>query len=164
MVDRARCSALFTELTLASSSAAVSPADQPSTSRRSSTARCLGGRCWTAARKASSIVSLATTTASGWASLGAAGSSSRSGYGCNQLTSGSGAGSWATTGAAAGTTCGGRTRRELWARAFRQALVAIRYSHARKLDRPWKLVRLRQARRNVSWTRSSASSKEPSIR
>ena len=47
------------------------------------------------------------------------------------------------------------------------AFVAIRYSHAR--NRPATLeaeavARFRHARRNVSWTRSSASSREPSIR
>ena len=40
-------------------------AGQPRTSRRISTARCRGGRCWIAARKASSIVSLATASSSG---------------------------------------------------------------------------------------------------
>jgi len=49
-VGRARCRALLAEATLISSSSAVSAAGQPSTSRRISTARCLGGRCWTAAR------------------------------------------------------------------------------------------------------------------
>ena len=78
-VARARWSALFADATLVSSSAAVSFADQPSTSRRTSTARCRAGRCWTAARYASSIVSRSTTTASGPGS-----SSSRSGYGSSQ--------------------------------------------------------------------------------
>ena len=58
-VARARCNALFTDATLPSSSSAVSAAGQPSTSRRISTARCRGGRCWIAARNASSIVSRA---------------------------------------------------------------------------------------------------------
>ena len=78
---RALWSALFTEATLASSADALSFADHPSTSRRISTARCLGGRCWIAAMNASSIVSLATTTAPGSSSAGAIDSSSRSGYG-----------------------------------------------------------------------------------
>ena len=46
----------------------------------------------------------------------------------------------------------------------RQTLVAIRYSHARNVDRPSKVSRRRQARRNVSCTVSSASSNDPSIR
>jgi hypothetical protein len=79
IVDRARWSALFTEATLVSSRPAVSLADHPSASRRIKMARCLGGRYWMAARYASSIVSRATTTASGSASLGAAWSSRWSG-------------------------------------------------------------------------------------
>ena len=51
------------------------------------------------------------------------------------------------------------------ASAVRQALVAIRYSHVRsearsRSNRP----DARQARSNVSWTRSSASCTEPSMR
>ena len=61
IVARARCSALFTAATLISSTAAVSFADQSSASRRIRTARWRGGRCWIAARNASSIVSRATT-------------------------------------------------------------------------------------------------------
>ena len=67
---RARCSALLTDATLVSSSAAVSFADQPSTSRTISTARGRGGRCWIATMNASSIVSFATTAASGSSSAG----------------------------------------------------------------------------------------------
>ena len=62
-VARALCSALLAETTLASIREAVSLADQPSTSRRIKTARCLGGRCWMAATKASSIVSRVMTAA-----------------------------------------------------------------------------------------------------
>ena len=79
MVARARWSALFTAATLVSSSAAHSAADQPSTSLEISTARCFGGRSWIVAMNASSIVSLATSSASGSSSLGAAPSSSLSG-------------------------------------------------------------------------------------
>jgi hypothetical protein len=89
-VARARWRALLTAATLASRSDALSPADQPSTSRRISTARCFGGRCWMAARNASSIVSLATTAASGSAALAATSSGSRSGYGCSHGISGGG--------------------------------------------------------------------------
>src|SRR5436305_8978415 len=60
MPARARCSALFTELTESPRSSATSFAGQPSTSRRISTARRRGARCWTATRYASSIVSRAT--------------------------------------------------------------------------------------------------------
>jgi hypothetical protein len=116
-----------------------------------------------AARKASSIVSLATTTASGWVSPGAAGSSRRSGAGWSQGSSGRQVGA-ARGSAVAGATSGGRTRRCRRSRAFREALVAIRYSQVRNSDRPWKPARARQARRKVSWTMSSASWTEPSIR
>ena len=51
---RARCSALFTEATVVSSVSATSRAEKPSTSRRTRTARCRAGRCWSAATKASS--------------------------------------------------------------------------------------------------------------
>jgi hypothetical protein len=76
-VARARCSALLTAATLKSSSPAVSLVDQPTTSRRISTARWPGGRCWIAAMNASSIVSRSITTASGPSSPDAG--SSRSG-------------------------------------------------------------------------------------
>ena len=45
------------EATVVSSDSAVSLAEKPSTSRRISTARWLGGRCWSAAMKASSTAS-----------------------------------------------------------------------------------------------------------
>ena len=87
IVARARCRALFAAATLVSSSAAVSLAGQPSTSRAISAARWRGGSTCSAARNASSIVSRSTTTASGSSSLGATSSSSRSGYGCSHGTS-----------------------------------------------------------------------------
>ena len=101
------------------------------------------------ARNASSTVSLATSRASGPASGEGSSSSSRSGYGCSQGTS------------AKEVSAG--TRRALRRKASRQALVAMRYSQARNAV-PANVSRLSQARRNVSWTRSSASSNEPSIR
>src|SRR5207244_340309 len=88
IVVRARCSALLTAGRVMSSRPTVSFADQSSASRRTSTARCLGGRCWIAARYTSCSVSRAVTTASGSASLGAAGSSISSGYGCSHGSSG----------------------------------------------------------------------------
>ena len=51
-VARARCSALLTAATDVSRLSATSAADQPSTSVRSSAARCLGGRCCSAATNA----------------------------------------------------------------------------------------------------------------
>jgi hypothetical protein len=43
-------------------------------------------------------------------------------------------------------------------------LIAIVYSQARSVERAANVSRRRHARRNVSWTASSDSSKEPSIR
>jgi hypothetical protein len=55
-------------------------------------------------------------------------------------------------------------RRDRRLSASRQTFVAMRYSQARNSGPPSKLSRERHARRSVSWTRSSASSKEPIIR
>ena len=57
IVARARCSALFTEATVDSSSSATSGAVQPSTSRKISTARWRPGSSWIARTRASSIPS-----------------------------------------------------------------------------------------------------------
>jgi hypothetical protein len=46
----------------------------------------------------------------------------------------------------------------------RQTLVAMRYSQERSDERPSKESMDRQARTIVSWTASSASNEEPSIR
>jgi hypothetical protein len=46
----------------------------------------------------------------------------------------------------------------------RQTLVAIRYSQDRTAERPSKLSAFFQARTIVSWTASSASKAEPSMR
>ena len=48
--------------------------------------------------------------------------------------------------------------------ASRHTLVAILYSQERRLDRPSKLSAFFHARSIVSWTASSASNAEPSIR
>ena len=56
-VARARWSALLTDCGVVSSESAVSLAEKPSTSRRISAARWRGGRCWSAATKASSTPS-----------------------------------------------------------------------------------------------------------
>ena len=56
----------------------------------------------------------------------------------------------------------GANRLRAWTRSM-QTLVAMRYSQARTYW-PSNVARLRQARRNVSCTASSASSKEASIR
>jgi hypothetical protein len=60
IVALARCKALFTDASLVSSMPATSTEGKPSASRSSRTARCRGGRCWTAATNASAIVSLAS--------------------------------------------------------------------------------------------------------
>ena len=79
IVARARCKALLVAAMLVSSRDAVSLAGHPRTSRAIRAARCRGGRAWRAARKASSIVSLSTKTASGSSLLGATSSNKRSG-------------------------------------------------------------------------------------
>ena len=61
----------------------------------------------------------------------------------------------------------GRKRRARRERPFsmsRHTFVAMRYSHDRNAARPSKRSNPFQARRNVSWTASSASNGEPSIR
>ena len=65
IVARARCRALLTEATVVSSSSATSVACQRSTSQRISTARWRGGRCCSAATKASRIVSRSTAISAG---------------------------------------------------------------------------------------------------
>ena len=149
IVARARCSALLAAAMLVPSAEAVSLAGQPSTSRAISAARCLGGRTCNAARNASEIVSRSMTRASGCSSLGAAWSSSRSGYGWSHGTSANELPA---------------VRRELCRSMSRQTFVAIRYSHARNWVSPAKPDRPRQAFRKVSCTASSASSNEASIR
>ena len=82
------------------------------------TARGRGARCWIATMNASSIVSRATTSASGSSSAGIA-SNSSSGYGCSHAISPFGDGV-----------------RGRFSSASRHALVAIRYSQARSEARP----------------------------
>src|SRR5215213_9806402 len=84
-VARARCSALLTDATLVSSSSATSDAFQRRTSQRIRTARCRGGRCWSAATNARRIVSRATATSAGSPS----GTTRPSGIGSIHVTSGS---------------------------------------------------------------------------
>ena len=86
-------------------------------------------------------------------------SSSTSGYGSSQTGSVRRVGSSAS--AMAGTSLG---RRERARSAFRQRLVAIRYSQERTDARPSNASRLRQAASSVSCTRSSASCTEPRMR
>ena len=69
-VARARWSALLTDATVVSSSSATSLACQRRTSRRMRTARWRGGRCWSAAMKASRIDSRATAVSAGSAAVG----------------------------------------------------------------------------------------------
>jgi len=100
-----------------------------------------------AARKASEIVSRLTAAASGPGWSAASSSSSESGYGCTH-------GIAAIDGPRpAGALDGAGTARRASRRSVsRQALVAIRYSQVRRLDRPWKLSRERQARSSTSCT------------
>ena len=106
------------------------------------TARCRGGRCWTATMNASSIVSRATTD-----SCGSSGSI-RSGYGCRYSTSEPESDSSDGTG----------VRSLRFSRKSRQTFVAIRYSQVRSAAWPLNDSRLFHARRNVSCVMSWASS------
>ena len=64
-VQRARCRALFTLATEHSRESATSRALHARTSRRSNTARCLGGRSWITAMKASATLSFISKRATG---------------------------------------------------------------------------------------------------
>ena len=64
----------------------------------------------------------------------------------------------------AGPSSIGRARRDLADSASRHTFVAIRYSHVLTDERPSKRPEFRHARTIVSWTASSASNAEPSMR
>ena len=159
-VARARCSALFTDATVVSSSSATSAACQRSTSRRISTARWRGGRCCSAATNASRIVSWATASSAGSPSAGTAprraSAGSRSPPG--SVASGS------VLAAPAADRSIGRARRLRPRSMSRHTLVAIRYSQERSDERPSNRSNACQARTIVSCTASSASNADPSIR
>ena len=70
MVARARCRALLAEATVEPSSSAVSSAEKRSTSRRMSTARWRGGRCCSAATKASRTLSRSPASSAGSVTAG----------------------------------------------------------------------------------------------
>ena len=110
--------------------------------------------------KASLTDSRATATSAGSPPVGTA---RASGIGSSQVASVSGAGSgvsalWGPLRSI------GRARRWLALFMFRQTFVAIRYSHERNAARPSNASSPRHARTNVSWTASSASNVDPSIR
>ena len=142
------------------SSSATSAAGHSSTSRMISIARCRADRYCSAATKASLTPAREAVTAAG-SSRSAV--TSASGSGCSHGTSD------ATSNGASGSPAGpprpdGSGRRPRRSIAVRHTLVAIRYSQVRTDDRPSNPSYDRHARRNVSWTRSSASSTEPTIR
>lgn len=125
-----------------------------------STARCRGGSSCSAVTNASETASLASYWASGPGALSASPSSAESGSGSSQGTSPSRVGSGVL---AHGTAAVGGRR--LPARsAFRQRLVATRYSQVRTDDRASNPANPRQAASSVSCSASSASCIEPSIR
>ena len=150
-VARARWSALLTEATLVSSRSAASLACHFKTSHRMSAARCFGGRCWSAATKASRNDSRCSASSSGV------------GSGVIQVTSGSSA-RFSNSGSCAGPRSIGLARRSRPASASKQTFVAIRYSHDLSPERPSNRSSDRQARTIVSCTASSASKAEPSMR
>ncbi len=159
---RARCSALLTDAVVVSSSEATSSAFQRSTSRRISTARWRGGRCCSAATNASRTDSRATAISAG---SPASGSTRSSTIGSSQVSSPRVRTSDASTGShAVADRSIGRARRPRVSIVVRQTFVAIRYSHDRTPERPSNPSTDFQARTIVSWTASSASKAEPSIR
>ena len=123
MVALARCSALFTDATVVSSSSATSIALQRSTSRRINTARCRGGRCCSAAMKASLMVSRPTARSAG---SPLAGSTLLFSTGWIHTASDLGWPSEAATGGDAGPRSIGSARRLRPLSRSRQTLVAIR--------------------------------------
>lgn len=159
-VARALCRALLTEATVVSRSSATSLAFHARTSRRISTARCLGGRCCSAATKARRTDSRATAASAGSATEGRM---RPSGIGSSQVFSGSGLSAACASGVGPVRSTG-RARLLPAFSMSRHTFVAIRYSHERSEERPSNLSKLRQARTSVSWTASSASKAEPSIR
>ena len=120
-VARARWSALLTDATVVSRSSATSVACQRSTSHRISTARCRGGRCWSAATNASRIVSRASVTSAGSPS----GTTRPSGIGSIHVTSGS-VFRFSTTGSRDGPMSIGLARRFRPSSMSKQTFVAMR--------------------------------------
>ena len=110
--------------------------------------------------KASLIDSLASATSAGSPSVGI---TRPSGMGSSQACSGRVAPVKASAGDD-GPRSMARARRWRPRSMSRQTLVAIRYSHERIAERPSKLSIPFHARTMVSWTASSASKFEPSIR
>ena len=86
-----------------------------------------------------------------------------SGIGPSQVASGS-VGPSGPSAMPAGPKSIGRARRWRPLSMSMHTFVAIRYSHERSAARPSKRSNARQARTIVSWTASSASNVEPSIR
>jgi hypothetical protein len=158
-VARARCSALFTDTSVVSSSSATSLAFQRSTSRRMSTARCFGGRCSSAATNATRIASRVDASSAG-SSVGCTARpsviGSTQGRSLDRTTVARSPG--------AGPDPIGNARRVRPCSMSSDTLVAIRYSHERSDERPSKRSWLVHARTIVSWTASSASNDEPSLR
>ncbi len=64
----------------------------------------------------------------------------------------------------AGPRSMGRARRRRPSRWSKHTLVAMRYSHERSAERPSKRSNAFHARVSASWTASSASNGEPSMR
>ena len=159
-VARARCRALLTDATVVSSRSATSLACQRSTSPRISTARWRGGRCWSAATKASRIDSRPRPPRRGRRRPAGPGG----GHGLDPEGLGQDAGRAGRrprrTGPGPSAGPGAGRPRSM----SRQTLVAMRYSQERRADRPSKRSKFRHARTMVSCTASSASKAEPSMR
>ena len=130
---RARCSALLTDAVVVPSMTATSVAGNASTSRRTSTARCLGGRYCRLAMSASRSPSRAATMAAGSAESGV---TIASGTGCSQLTSVPASSRYASGSGSGSYRPDGSIRRLRLASSVRHLLVAIWYSQVRTEDRP----------------------------
>jgi hypothetical protein len=123
-----------------------------------STARWRGSRCCSAATNASRIDSRDTARSSGSSVC-----VSRLGIGWIHVVSGSGAPRWSVPSLPTARSMGmARPRRSF--SASMQTLVAILYAHARSPDGSARPGSARHARTMVSWTASSASCGDPSIR
>jgi hypothetical protein len=107
------------------------------------------------------MLSLATATSAGSAS---GGSTRSSAIGETQLPSGSTPSRDDSTGGREGPSSIGRARRWRPRSMSMHTLVAMRYSHDRTLERPSNCSPAFHARTIVSWTASSASKPDPSIR
>ena len=160
-VARARCSALLTEATVVSSSSATSAACQRSTSHRISTERWRAGQVLEGGDEGQAD-RLPSGGHVGRVAVG--GDDPLVGDGLHPRVLGLRVAEHGVGDVVDGPISMGRARRWGLRCMSTQTLLAMRYSHDRSDERPSKPSIDRQARTIVSWTASSASEPEPSIR